>query len=313
MRIFIEGRSVGRTHCSNGEKTMRWKKWFGGLALMLTTASGCKQQVFLTKADLEESNQIAVTALENRPNATDKPITDIWAPPVTVNFPERKERFISLAEAISIALEQGTTGTQGLPESLLLAQGGAGNPGGLQQVVQDSLGAIGSPQSTLSSLPGCHPRSASRPSHRRRRHRVVAVQIRRRLVEQRDVDHHGSAIGTSVQTLEAAARPVWSRCRSATVSTGIIKPLSTGGVTSITLTRCIPKRTCRQSSIRRTSRLAVRLRATAVARLRHRNQRATPQYPRQPAPPRHIQYTADSGRHPRERGCATTRSASALS
>ncbi len=80
---------------------------------MLTTASGCKQQVFLTEADSQESKQIAVAMLENSPHAVDKPITDIWATPVTTDFPERKERFISLAEAISIALEQGTTGTQG--------------------------------------------------------------------------------------------------------------------------------------------------------------------------------------------------------
>src|SRR5439155_6943870 len=48
------------THCSNGEMTMRWKKWVGGLALLLATAAGCKQQVFMTAPDFQENKALAL-------------------------------------------------------------------------------------------------------------------------------------------------------------------------------------------------------------------------------------------------------------
>ncbi len=93
---------------------MAWKIGFTGLALAVLTTFGCQQQTFLTEADyhayrdlalppcLEESDQIKGVV----PSAGTVP------PPTTVDDTQRKPRYLSLREAIAIALERGTVGVQ---------------------------------------------------------------------------------------------------------------------------------------------------------------------------------------------------------
>ena len=200
---------------------------------MLTTASGCKQQVFITQADSQESKQLSVDMLENKPNATDKPVTDIWATPATTHFPERKERFISLAESISIALEQGSTGIQQNPFI-----GSGGQPGaasGILAPVQDQLGALNPPSNAHFN--------GSEDAIRvlRLDPAIVGAGIESSL-SKFDAVWSSSAtwnttdtpVGTSLQTFQSAGQTSVDQVQNATVSTGLIKPLSTGGVTSIT-------------------------------------------------------------------------------
>jgi outer membrane protein TolC len=87
---------------------------FTGLVLAVLTALGCHQQTFLTEADyhayrdlalppcLEESEQIKGIV----PSAGTAP------PPTTVDDTQRQPRYLSLREAIAIALERGTIGVQ---------------------------------------------------------------------------------------------------------------------------------------------------------------------------------------------------------
>jgi outer membrane protein TolC len=92
---------------------MRWKAVFIGLALTLAATAGCKQQCFMTEADL--NGPVTAGLLGNReldPTIGNQPITARVAAPPTVLSLERKIRYVSLAEAISIALEQGTVGSQ---------------------------------------------------------------------------------------------------------------------------------------------------------------------------------------------------------
>jgi outer membrane protein TolC len=91
---------------------MRWKAVFVGLALTLAVTAGCKQQCFMTEADL--NGPITTGLLGNReldPTVGNQPITArVAAPPTVLNL-ERQIRYVSLAETISIALEQGTVGS----------------------------------------------------------------------------------------------------------------------------------------------------------------------------------------------------------
>ena len=93
---------------------MAWRMGFTGLTLAVLTALGCHQQTFLTEADyhayrdlalppcLEESEQIKGIV----PSAGTAP------PPTTVDDTQRQPRYLSLREAIAIALERGTVGVQ---------------------------------------------------------------------------------------------------------------------------------------------------------------------------------------------------------
>jgi outer membrane protein TolC len=105
---------------------MRWITVVAGLTLALAFGAGCKQQCYLTECDYEHYHALGIPDnLECDISAASEPgrITQVGAP-ATVLHPERKIRYLSLAEAISIALEQGTVnGFQG-PQTNTL--GGAG-------------------------------------------------------------------------------------------------------------------------------------------------------------------------------------------
>jgi outer membrane protein TolC len=90
---------------------MRWKSLCGGLALLLAVTSGCKQRCFLTQDDFNTVQTSLTTGLEINPNVIAQPLIPPTGTPSTVIDPERKVRYISLAECISISLEQGTVGS----------------------------------------------------------------------------------------------------------------------------------------------------------------------------------------------------------
>ncbi len=95
---------------------MRWKKVALGLALSFTSALGCKQQCFLKECDYEQYRSVGGLQLpphlEHAPGAGLEPITQLSARPKTVVDPDREVRWITLREAIAIALEQGNIGSQ---------------------------------------------------------------------------------------------------------------------------------------------------------------------------------------------------------
>src|SRR5262249_4786920 len=93
---------------------MRWKHVTVVLALTLAAVAGCKQQCFLTECDYEHYQKIALTPrnLESDLKAWIEPATVAAPQPSTVLDPERKPRYLTLAEAIALALEQGRIGDQ---------------------------------------------------------------------------------------------------------------------------------------------------------------------------------------------------------
>jgi outer membrane protein TolC len=91
---------------------MRWKAWIRGMASLLALTGGCKERVFMTECDLRHYNTLAVANLDVTPDATSHPVIGAVGAPPTVVQPEREIRFVSLQECLAIALEQGTTGNQ---------------------------------------------------------------------------------------------------------------------------------------------------------------------------------------------------------
>ncbi|HVS39477.1 MAG TPA: TolC family protein [Gemmataceae bacterium] len=90
---------------------MRWKVLCIGLAAALAAVVGCKQPVFLSEADLNRVMTVPLPAHEKNPELGCKPIIPETGAPAVVTDPDRKIRYMSLAECISIALEQGVVGS----------------------------------------------------------------------------------------------------------------------------------------------------------------------------------------------------------
>src|SRR5262249_20984879 len=95
---------------------MRWKSTDIGLIAAMAIALGCKQQCFLYECDSTEAyRRLGLTPqLENDPTPSIVPSVGSMAKPPTINDSERPPRYISLAEAIAMALEFGDPGTQQL-------------------------------------------------------------------------------------------------------------------------------------------------------------------------------------------------------
>src|SRR5919201_2919025 len=97
-------------------KTMRWKSWYGALPLLLAMfafTGGCKQRCFVTEPEL---NQVQTSVfnfpeLEKKFDLSCEPTVGITTAPPTLYDLNRKVRFISLAESVAIALQQGRIGS----------------------------------------------------------------------------------------------------------------------------------------------------------------------------------------------------------
>src|SRR5262245_4612120 len=101
---------------------MRWKQVVIGLAVGLAAISGCKQQCFLYECDYDQYQKMGLPPrLECEPSSCIQPITANVPTPSTINDADRPPRYLSLAEAVAIALEQGKvtsiTGGAFLPTS----------------------------------------------------------------------------------------------------------------------------------------------------------------------------------------------------
>src|SRR5262245_37711816 len=94
---------------------MRWN----AIGMMLVLAAigplGCKQKCFVTECDLDQYRNLGLTPEVECTPANCFPAKTANTPaPATVAFPEREPRFITLLECISMALENGSVGTQSL-------------------------------------------------------------------------------------------------------------------------------------------------------------------------------------------------------
>ncbi len=94
---------------------MRWKTVVGGLLVAMIVTTGCKQQCYITECDINHYRELGLTPqLENSPSATITPSSANVPKPPTIMEPDREPRYLSLAEAIALALENGDPGSPGL-------------------------------------------------------------------------------------------------------------------------------------------------------------------------------------------------------
>jgi outer membrane protein TolC len=93
---------------------MGWKFSCGGLTLLLTILVGCKGRVFLTEDQLNIYKGPVPANLQENPNVGATPTVPLTNAPPTLYNLDRQIRYLSLAEAVSIALEQGTVGQPSL-------------------------------------------------------------------------------------------------------------------------------------------------------------------------------------------------------
>src|SRR5947209_20564924 len=93
---------------------MRWKTMVLGLALSLGLNTGCKQQCFLSECDYHHYREMGLPDLECSPTASIVPSGSNIGAPATVLNPEREVRYLSLPEAVAMALEAGTVGSPAL-------------------------------------------------------------------------------------------------------------------------------------------------------------------------------------------------------
>lgn len=104
-----------------------------GLALTVALATGCKQQCFMTECDWNHYQQHLGLPKDiecNPASICQPPLCGSIKAPATVLLPDREIRYLSLAEAISIALEQGTinggAGARQLNDRGLISAAGRG-------------------------------------------------------------------------------------------------------------------------------------------------------------------------------------------
>jgi outer membrane protein TolC len=85
---------------------MRWIRGAFGTLLILALISGCKQR-FLSDTAAEDATLMLTNQLESDPSVGVTPISLKTKAPPTVDYPDRKPRFMTLQEAVAIALETG--------------------------------------------------------------------------------------------------------------------------------------------------------------------------------------------------------------
>src|SRR5262245_32284128 len=93
---------------------MRCKLPLLALTMFLALSGGCRQRCYLTEEDHNRTQTSILNGMEAKPDLAYKPLIPTVDAPPTLNDLDRKVRFLSLIEAISIALEQGTIGSPGL-------------------------------------------------------------------------------------------------------------------------------------------------------------------------------------------------------
>jgi hypothetical protein len=208
---------------------MRWITVVAGLALALALVTGCKQQCFLSECDYAHYRDLGIPDnLPCDPSAGSEPgRLSLVKKPSTVLDPERKIRYLSLAEAIAIALEQGTVnGYQG-PQTNTV--------GGVGPRVNDigpSFTGQGITSTDAIRVLALDPAITSTLIE------SALSKFDARLTSSMTWTTTETPIGTPQTAIQALGRPGLTsiNTQAATFLASIVKPLPTGGVAGITWT-----------------------------------------------------------------------------
>jgi hypothetical protein len=201
---------------------MGWKSSFGGLTLLLTILVGCKGRVFLTEEQHNIYKGPVPFNLQENPNVGTTPTIPLTNAPPTLYNLDRQIRYLSLAEAVSIALEQGTVGQP----SLLFPGVGLDNliaaPQGSPPQGSDSIRVLSmDPATTAANIDASLAKFDA----------VVGTSMLWNATDQ--------PIVSPIQNLQAGGTTSGLTAivqQQAQFQGGVYKPLSTGGVAGITFT-----------------------------------------------------------------------------
>jgi outer membrane protein TolC len=204
---------------------MRWKKFVGGLALGLTAVTGCKQPIFMTEGDYQNTLTAVALPKDLEENPRHGSITPdlagkITPAPADVLNPDRPVRFLTLSEAIKQALENGTIGLQA----------GSGQ--------SNDAGAFGAPISARGLQFGAIDQDSIRvqalnPANIATDIEAALSRFDAHWVSSMTWNTTDRPVGTALDVFQAQATNA-IRTQAAELSSTLLKPLPTGGVAGIT-------------------------------------------------------------------------------
>jgi outer membrane protein TolC len=188
----------------------RWIAAFLGLILTMGTTAGCQQKCFISEQAFNDAHRLPPGLEDGDTAALVQPSNELSAAPPTVGQPDRPPRYLSLQEAIAIALENGTSGSK---------NGGVNTPG----IVDDSPAVV-----TGGSL-----------NSQSDRVRVLALQpaisganIEAALARYDAMSVSTMTWNTTDELLQGLSS--FNNGQQATFNTSIVKALSSGGVVNTT-------------------------------------------------------------------------------
>jgi outer membrane protein TolC len=193
---------------------MRGKTLLTCLALALALTVGCKQQCYLTECDYEHYHHLALPNLECNPAVSVLPsATNVGAPP-TVDNPERERRYLSLNEAIAIGLEYGTIGNRlltGTTDDTLAIFSGT---------------TVASPENNIRVL-SLDPAAVASSIE------ASLAKFDAQWISSATWMNDNTPVGTALEALQLGGAHGSISTENASISTGLFKPLPTGGVAGI--------------------------------------------------------------------------------
>jgi outer membrane protein TolC len=203
---------------------MSWKAVGVGLALVLAGIFGCQRQCFLKECDYEHYQSLVpenFAKLECDSSFGVAPLVPSVPTPADVWNPDRELRYITLTEALAIALEQGTVGVQSalFPGALVDTLGSFGGiTAGSVFGGSDSVRALALDPAFVDTLIES---SLSKFDARWTTSMTWTTTDR--------------PVGTAVDTFQAAQSGAGAiNLQDANFATSLLKPLPTGGVAGIT-------------------------------------------------------------------------------
>lgn len=194
---------------------MRWKLLCSTVALLLAVTAGCKQRCFITEADWNQTTTTALDNLELKPDLSAQPLTAFIPEPPTLTNLDRKLRYMSLAECVALALEQGRVGQPsllfpGTAQDNLVQFTGRGIAGSdaIRVLALDPARAATDIESSLSKFDA-----------------FLTTSVNYQTTDQ--------PIGSSLDTIRGGGNTAIVQ-QDATVGLALTKPLATGGAANIT-------------------------------------------------------------------------------
>jgi outer membrane protein TolC len=205
---------------------MRWKKYVGGLALGLTAVSGCKQPVFMTEGDYQNTLTAAQLppGMESdqklgslQPDLTNK----ITPKPTDIFDPDRPIKYLSLTEALARALENGTIGQPG---------SGLSNDTSSVFPIQQNARGLGFGAIDRDSIRVF----ALDPANVYTDVEASLSKFDTHWVSSMTWNTTDRPVGTSLDVLQSQGAVQNIRTQAAQLTSSFVKPLPTGGVAAIT-------------------------------------------------------------------------------